>query len=205
MLIHLSFQEIQQLPALQASLRILPSLVVGVILNFTTVGPASSSPFCIRADGWQGLFVDKVPALWLVTLSSVLCAGGPLLMAVAKPELPYWYNPFFAQLLQPVSGDILFTVGLIIVSDVFPQHTQALAGAVFNTASQFGNSLGLAIMQVVSTVTITNSSAASAEPLEALLSGYRNSFWTMFGLMASCVFVGALGLRKTGKVGLKSE
>jgi len=148
--------------------------------------------------------VDKVPALWLVTLSSVLCAGGPLLMAVAKPELPYWYNPFFAQLLQPVSGDVLFTVGLIIVSDGFPEHTQALAGAVFNTASQFGSSLGLAVMQVVSTVTVTNA-AASEAPLEALLSGYRNSFWTMFGLMASCAFLGALGLRKTGKVGLKRE
>ena len=183
-----SFQEVQKLPALQASLRILPSLVVGVILNFTT-----------------GLFVDKVSALWLVSISSILCAGAPLLMALANPSLPYWYNPFFAQLLQPVSGDILFTVGLIIVSDVFPQHTQALAGGVFNTASQFGNSLGLAIMQVVSTVTIAGSGSATSEPVDALLSGYRNSFWTMFALMASCACFGALGLRKTGKVGLKSE
>ncbi|KAI8160256.1 hypothetical protein K4K49_007363 [Colletotrichum sp. SAR 10_70] len=183
----LFFQEVQGLSATETSTRLLPSLVVGIILNFTT-----------------GLFVHKVSARWLVAGSSIVCAGGPVLMALAKPEWPYWYNAFFAQLLQPISGDILFTVGLIIVSEAFPEDTQALAGAVFNAASQFGTSLGLAIMQVVAGV-VTKKAAAREAPIDALLLGYRASFWAMTGFMVLCFALGLVGLHKTGKVGNKKE
>ncbi|KAI8255460.1 putative MFS-type transporter [Colletotrichum sp. SAR 10_98] len=183
----LFFQEVQGLSATETSTRLLPSLVVGIILNFTT-----------------GLFVHKVSARWLVAGSSIVCAGGPVLMALAKPERPYWYNAFFAQLLQPISGDILLTVGLIIVSEAFPEDTQALAGAVFNAASQFGTSLGLAIMQVVAGV-VTKKAAAREAPVDALLLGYRASFWAMTGFMVLCFALGLVGLHKTGKVGNKKE
>ena len=185
--IQYSFQEIQELSAFQASIRILPSLVVGTTLNLTT-----------------GLLVDKFAAVYLVGVSSILCAVSPLLMAVANPSMPYWYNPFFAQLLLPVSGDLLFTVGLIIVSEVFPEDTQGLAGAVFNTASQFGCSLGLTIMQIVSTIT-TKDHENLTSSRDALLAGYRASFWTMFAIMMSCFVLGAFGLRKAGIVGLKRD
>lgn len=64
------------------------------------------------------------------------------MMAVVNPEWSYWYMEFWAQLLAPLAADVLFTVGLVIVSEVFPEDTQALAGAVFNTVAQFGSSLG---------------------------------------------------------------
>ncbi|KJK75561.1 hypothetical protein H634G_08925 [Metarhizium anisopliae BRIP 53293] len=182
----LFFQEVQHLSALQTGLRIIPSLVVGVILNFTT-----------------GLFVDRVPALWLVTGSSVICSISPLLMAAIKVQSPYWTNAFIAQLLSPVSTDVLFTVGLIIISDNFPDDTQALAGAVFNTASQFGQALVLGVMQIVSTV-VTKDNSGKSMPM-AVMEGLRASFWTMFGLMMVCTLWGAVGLRKTGKVGLKRD
>lgn len=176
----------QHLSALQASIRLLPSLVVGTILNLST-----------------GLLVDKVSAFWLVTTSSVLCAGAPLLMALINPAWPYWTSAFVAQILQPVSGDILFTVGLIVVSEAFPEDTQALAGAVFNMAAQFGNALGLAIMQVVSTLISKEASDGTEE--EAALEGYKASFWTMFAMMITCAIIGAWGLRKAGPIGLKKE
>ncbi|THC94265.1 hypothetical protein EYZ11_006238 [Aspergillus tanneri] len=181
----LFFQEVQSLSALEASIRILPSLVVGALLNLVI-----------------GIFVHKVPAFWIVTITSLLCAGSPLLMAVIQPSWPYWGNAFIAQLLQPVSFDALFTVGLIVITDVFPDHTQALAGAVFNTCAQFGSALGLAVLQVVSTV-VTDKS--DREEKKALMDGYRASFWTMFGFMVLCTLIGFCGLRKAGKVGLKRE
>lgn len=180
-----SFQEVQDLSALQASIRILPSLVVGVLLNL-----------------FIGIFVHKVPAFWIVTISSILCAGAPILMAVIQPSWPYWGNAFVAQLLQPVSFDALFTVGLIVITDVFPDHTQALAGAVFNTSAQFGSALGMAILQVISTL-VTDKS--SKEESRALMEGYRASFWTMFGFMILCTGIGFFGLRKAGRVGLKRD
>ena len=163
----------------------LPSLIVGVLINLVI-----------------GLAVHKVPAFWIVTITSILCAGSPLLMAVIQPAWPYWGNAFVAQLLQPISCDALFTVGLIVITDVFPDNTQALAGAVFNTSAQFGCALGLAVMQVVSKV-VTQESAREEE--KALMKGYRASFWTMLGFMAVCAVIGFLGLRKAGRVGLKRD
>lgn len=183
---HLSFQEVQHLSALQASIRLLPSLVVGTVLNLST-----------------GLLIDKVSTFWLVTTSSILCAGAPLLMALINPTWPYWSSAFVAQILQPISGDILFTVGLIVVSEAFPEDTQALAGAVFNMVAQFGNALGLAIMQVVSTLISQEASSGTHE--EIILEGYKASFWTMFALMVTCAVIGAMGLRRAGPIGLKRE
>ncbi|KAL5600754.1 hypothetical protein FOVSG1_006784 [Fusarium oxysporum f. sp. vasinfectum] len=180
------FQEIQYLSAVDAGIRILPSTVVGLGLNLMT-----------------GLIVHKIPAVWLVAVSSLLSSGSPLLMAVINPSWSYWVGAFFAQILLPFSIDVLFTVGLIIVTEVFPEKNQSVAGAVFNTAAQFGNALGLAIVQVVSAA-VTNQKINPKSP-EALLEGYRASFWTLFSLMLVCVLVAALGLRGAGKVGSKRD
>lgn len=123
-------------------------------------------------------------------------------MAVIQPSWTYWGNAFVAQLLQPVSADTLFTIGLIVITNVFSDDTQALAGAVFNTCAQFGSALGLAVLQVISTVVTEQS---EREKTEALMDGYRASFWTMLGFMALCAVIGFFGLRKAGRVGLKRD
>ena len=119
--------------------------------------------------------MHKVPAIWIATISSILCAGSPLLMAVVQPSWSYWADAFIAQMLQPISADALFTVGLLVITDVFPEDTQALAGAVFNTAAQFGTALGLAVTQVISTLVTKNQS--NNEEARAIMEGYRASFW----------------------------
>lgn len=80
-----SFQEVQQLSALQASLRILPSLIVGVAINFAV-----------------GYFIHRIPAMWLVLIASALCAISPLLMALIDPAWPYWYCAFPAQVRNAI-------------------------------------------------------------------------------------------------------
>lgn len=151
----------------------------------------------------MGMFVNRVPAVLIVIISSILAAISPLLMAVIDPESTYWANAFVAQILQPVSADCLITVGLIVVTEVFPTEKHSLAGAVFNTMCQFGTALGLAIMQIVSTLETQKWDGEPRE--EALMKGYRASFWTMFAFMLSCAVIGGWGLRKTGKVGLKKD
>ena len=83
-----SWQEIQSLSALQASVRFLPSMILGTILNIVT-----------------GLIVDKFPVMYLVLISSALSAISPLLMAINSPRWPYWYATFPAQLFEPLSPD----------------------------------------------------------------------------------------------------
>lgn len=159
---------------------------MGAILNITT-----------------GYFIHKIPVIWIVTGSALLSAGAPVLMAVIQPTWPYWTNAFIAQLLTPISADILFTVGLIVISDVFPEDRQAIAGAVFSTATQFGTAFGLAIMQAISA--LVSKDHADMKPVQALMEGYRASFWAMFALMLACCLIGVWGLRKTGKIGLKVD
>jgi MFS family permease len=192
----LYFQEIQNTSTFFTSLRLLPNLLIGVLINLTV-----------------GMFVDKVSARWLVAISSLLCAGAPLMMALVDPDWSYWYMEFWAQSLAPLSGDVLFTVGLLIISDQFPEKTQALAGAVFNTVAQFGMSLGIGICQVVALATSDQASGhgvPEGEPggeadTEGLLKGFQASFWTMFAFGIACVVLAVGGLRKTGKVGLKRD
>jgi nitrate/nitrite transporter NarK len=159
-----------------------------------------------------GIFVDRLPAGWLVVGSSLLCALAPLMMALVNPNWKYYYLELWAQMLAPLSADVLFTVGLIIVSDNFPERTQALAGAVFSTVAQFGTSLGVGVCQVVALGVMGSDVNLSGDPNSAtlegasdMLRGYRAGFWTMFASMVCCVLIAIVGLRRTGKVGLKKD
>lgn len=183
-----SFQEVQHLSGLQASIRILPSLIVGCFVQVFT-----------------GLLVHRIPAFYLVLGALLLSSGAPLLMAVIRPAWPYWYDAFFAQLLSPLSADLLFTVGLLVVSDVFPTRTQALAGAVFNTVAQFGTGTGLTLMAVISSSATQKSGQRNKLGSEALMVGYRASFWAAFAWMVVACVIGAFGLRRMGKVGVKRD
>jgi MFS family permease len=192
-----SFQEIQHVSALTTSLYLLPELITGVLINVLI-----------------GLFVHKVPARWLGAGSAFICAFSPLIMALMPPAWSYWKVAFWAQILTPFSAGVLFTVGLIVVSDSFPEETQALAGAVFNTVAQFGMSLGMGSCQVVALGVQGSASggyehgsgsAFEDQDERAVLKGYRASFWLMFGYMVVCMVVAIVGLRKAGKVGLKKD
>jgi MFS family permease len=183
-----SFQEVQEFSALQASLRILPSTAIGVLLNFTT-----------------GYLIDRAPVFWLVFITTIMTAGSPLVMALISPQLSYWKGAFFAQVLAPLSGDVLFTIGLIIVSEVFPEKDQALAGAVFNTVAYFGMSLGINTMQVVSLLVTEGTQFRDKSSPAALLLGYQASFWAMFALTLACAVICVFGLRNISKIGLKRE
>jgi MFS family permease len=196
----LYFQEIQHASTLTTSLYLLPNLTTGVLTNIAV-----------------GAFVHKVSARWLIAGSALICALSPLGMALMDPSWKYWYLAFWAQVCAPVSADVLFTVGLIIVSDNFPEDMQGLAGAVFSTVAQFGMSLGVGSAQVVA-LGVQSQVGGSASGSgghggdgvgngddKALLRGYRAGFWLMFAYMVACGGIAILGLRKAGRVGLKRE
>ncbi|AEO67968.1 uncharacterized protein THITE_2051060 [Thermothielavioides terrestris NRRL 8126] len=186
----LFFQQVQGISALGASIRVLPSLLAGVLTSILT-----------------GIFVNRMPVLWTVLISSALSATAPLLMAFIRTDQVYWENAFFGQILSPISCDMLFTVGLLIISDVYPKHMQALGGAVFNTCAQLGAAVGLSVAQVVASSVTSNVASSSADKSspDALMKGYRAAFWLMFGCMVAVCFVSALGLRKVGVIGVKRD
>jgi hypothetical protein len=151
------------------------------------------------------MLINKVPVLAAVLSLTILSAIAPLLMAITDPRWPYWYSALWAQLLTPLSIDITLTIGTLIVTDVFPIQTQALAGAVFNTFSQLGVSVGLCILSVISTNVTNTSRYVDAKPSQALLEGYRASFWTLFAWTLTALLIGTVGFRNLGKIGGKKD
>jgi MFS family permease len=148
-------------------------------------------------------------------------------MAIINRDWSWWWCAFWAVLVGPLSADgecnrlmkcvrfnkklmfipniVIFTVANLIITDVFPPNTQALAGAVFSTVSQFGTSIGITISAIISASVTNKSPYVSKKSPDALMLGYRAVFWTIFGILILSFAVGALGLRKVGKVGLKRE
>ncbi|KAK4504447.1 hypothetical protein PRZ48_005363 [Zasmidium cellare] len=184
----LFFQQVQLSTPLTAGLKILPQVLTGALLNALV-----------------GTFVNKTPIHLLVLAGNILQAGSPLLMATINPTWPYWTSAFFAQLLAPLSVDILFTVGTIVVSNAFPAKEQALGGAVFNTFAQLGTSVGLCGMSVIQESVTKASGVEDKESPEAVMEGLRAAFRAMVGMMGCACVVGAVGLRRVGKVGVKRD
>ncbi|KAJ5919435.1 hypothetical protein N7466_010378 [Penicillium verhagenii] len=184
----LFFQEVQRLSAIQAALRFLPNVIIGIVINLGT-----------------GLLIHRLRANYLVIITSAFSAISPLLMALIDPDWSWWYCVFWAMLLGPLSADAIFTVANLIIADSFSPETQGLAGAVFNTIAQFGTSIGLTIFAIISASVTDGSSYRNKSSSEALMAGYRAVFWACFGLLLVAIGVSVCGLRHVGKVGLKRE
>ncbi|KAH7327420.1 major facilitator superfamily domain-containing protein [Rhexocercosporidium sp. MPI-PUGE-AT-0058] len=209
----LFFQEIQHLTPLSTSLRFLPTVVCGLLTNIAT-----------------GLLVRKIPATYLVGISSAFSALACVLMAVVRPEWNYWVCAFWAVGLSPMSSDVLYTISNLIITSSFPPTKQSLAGGVFNTVSQIGNSVGLTVGAVIaasvsastSSIASTSSSASfsfsksgtgtpgqrgggvgrgNGDDVTRMLDGYRATFYACFAAMIIVVGVGGWGLRGAGRVG----
>jgi hypothetical protein len=85
---HDSFQEVQNLSALQTSLRFLPTVVCGIGANIAT-----------------GFLVKNTKASYLVAGSSICSAIAAALMAVVNPGWSFWKCASIAIFLSPMSSD----------------------------------------------------------------------------------------------------
>ncbi|EEP81321.1 predicted protein [Uncinocarpus reesii 1704] len=189
----LYFQRIQNLSALQASVRFIPMVISGALINIAT-----------------GLLVPRIKANVLCLAAAIVSAIAPLLMAVARPEWSYWTAPFFSVGLIPVSADTLFTVSNLVITSTFPPRMHGLAGGVFNTISQIGMSVGLAVTAVVANA-VTGAAGSSngvgrdAGAVDAVLKGYKAAYWMSFAASAVIVALSWWGLRGIGRIGLKED
>lgn len=182
------FQDVQHLNPTEASLRFLPAPVSGAISNILI-----------------GAIVHRVSANWLVLGGCTLSTIGPLVMAFATPTSSYWSHGFLANVFNPTGADSLFTIANLLITSVFHSKTQALAGGVFNTISQIGKSVGLALVAVIAASVTANSDYQNKESPNALLEGYRATFWFNFGLVLLTIAISLYGLRRVGNVGHKRD
>ena len=171
-----------------------------------------------------GLLISRVKVRTLaVTSGLVALIGGPL-MATIDVHQSYWLAAFWAMLLSPVSCDgtyplsisgvalgfghfltmtVLFTVANLVISDAYPADVQSLAGGVLNEVGQFGNSVGLAVTAAIAASVTEHSKRTDSK--DALMQGYRASFWAIFAATAAVVGITFVGLKKGGLVGKKED
>jgi len=190
----LYFQVSQRLDALQTALRFLPLVVAGLGTNMVAA-----------------VIMDRVNAGLVGLIGGIISAASPLVFALQEPSWSYWVSAFIAIVVSPISTDLLFNVSNLVITTNFPGKSQALAGGVFNTVAQLGNSIGLAVTAMIAAGvsdaagrdTTTTSENLAYDP--ALLKGYRSGFWMCFAAAVISTAISSLGLYKAGKVGKKKE
>jgi hypothetical protein len=98
---------------------------------------------------------------------------------------------------------VLYTISNLIIADAFPSSKQSLAGGVFNTVSQIGNSVGLTVGAVIAAS--VSASTSNPDSIYSKEQGFKATFWACFASMVLVALIAMVGLRKAGKVGLKNE
>ncbi|KAJ3939617.1 uncharacterized protein N0V96_010400 [Colletotrichum fioriniae] len=186
--IMLYFQKVQGISALQSSLRFLPHVVMGTLVNI--------------AAAW---LVSRIKVQTLGAVSAVITTAAPILMATVSLDGNYWFGPFWAMVLSPVNADALFTVSNLIISDAFPADVQSLAGGVFSEIGQIGNAVGLAVTAAIAASVTEHSVVFHDDAREARMEGYRAAFWTIFAATVAVLIIVVGGLRKGGTVGKKDD
>lgn len=182
------FQNVQGLSALDAAWRFLPVSVSGAIAAFVT-----------------GAILHIVRSDVIMTVTTVVSAVSPILMAFANPKWTYWAAGFPSVFLNSICADSLFTVSNIIISSSFPEETQGLAGGVFNTVSQIGRAVGFTMVALTSNVVTDRSSIEDKSSPEALMVGYRASYWLLFGMYVVSLVVSVWGLRGVAHIGQEKK
>lgn len=182
------FQDVQKVSPLQASIRFLPAPVAGTLSNIV-----------------MGLIAHKVNADKPVLVGNVVSAISPLIVALSNPRASYWEFSFPAMALNAVGADTLFTVSNLVITSVFPEKTQGLAGGVFNTVSQIGKTVGLATAAVIAASVTADSKYEDKQSPDALFVGYQAAYWYSFALCLLTVVINFWGLKNIGKVGAKKD
>ena len=188
MLLTFFFQEVQMLNATKTSIRFLPAPVVGLFVNVL-----------------MGLIIHRVRANWAIIIGTLISCVSPLLTALMKPQDSYWEFVFPSVALNALGPDVLFTASNLIITDAFPDRTQALAGGVFNTVAQIGKSVGLALTAVIANSVSLNLDHTNRTEASVLFAGYQAAWWFILAITALSILVSLVGLRHIGKLGLKRE
>lgn len=124
-----------------------------------------------------GLMLPYLRPSLAVPVACLMSSVAPILLAalcrVNGPE--YWRAVFEAMAINPLGADVIYTIANLVVTDAFPQKTQALAGGVFNMIAQIGKSVGIATTAIIAAR--VTAEAEENDIKEALLLGYRAGWW----------------------------
>lgn len=129
----LYLQRIKHLTALEITVRLLPMVVSGVLVNVVC-----------------GLILHRISNKLLTGIGALAYTASFLILSFMKEDAIYWAYIFPALVLIVVGADIQFNVTNMYVMSSLPPSQQSIAGGIFNTVSKLCNTLGLGIATSVS-------------------------------------------------------
>ncbi|KAG6811561.1 hypothetical protein H0H92_006865 [Tricholoma furcatifolium] len=129
-----------------------------------------------------------------------------MLFAIINPNAVYWAYGFPAAILAVFGADFVFASGTLFIAKVAEPHEQSLAGALFQTMTQIGTSLGVTVTTVIFdrvTLQIANGDAAiiASPPLKS----YHAAFWGAFAFGILAILLSILFFNGVGVVGHRNE
>ena len=175
------FQNIKRDSTIRAGIQFIPTCVAGAAANLT-----------------MALIISRARGDWIIYGATTASSVAPLLMALIRPNWSYWAGPFPAVTLNAIQGDVFYTIANLLITSSFPDKTQALAGAVFNTVAQVGKSVGVTLSALVSDSVSADSVTTGPGKL---LEGYHAAFWFSLAMSLATLFFSFWGLHGIGKVG----
>ncbi|KAJ8519130.1 hypothetical protein ONZ45_g3885 [Pleurotus djamor] len=191
--VQLYYQDYQRLSPVQTMVRVLPMFIAGILCNFLVAQ-----------------VVGRVPIVYIVVLGASVTSTASLLFAVINPATTYWAFGFPAAVFSVWGADFVFSSGTLFVATTVAPHEQSLAGALMQTMTQLGTTLGVPVTTIVFNRVVEQKSRAmrwrlnstgSNAPRPALLEGYKAAQWCAFGFGALAVLLALISLPGVGVVG----
>ncbi|KAF5360303.1 hypothetical protein D9758_009104 [Tetrapyrgos nigripes] len=175
----LYYQDYMGYEPLRTVVRLIPMFVTGIICNVVFAA-----------------VIGHVPMVLLVAFGTCLTGCAGLLFAVINPDAPYWAFGFPAAILSVTGADFVFATGTIFVAKVCLPHEQSVGGAVFQTMTQLGTSLGVTVSTIV-----FNRVLVQHAPRPAQLDAYKAAQWTNFAFGMFATLLTVIFLRRVGIIG----
>ncbi|EIM85299.1 efflux transporter [Stereum hirsutum FP-91666 SS1] len=190
--VQLYYQNYADLSPILTMVRMLPMFITGVVCN-----------------GIIALIIGRVDVLYIIVFGTLLTSFSNVFFAMINPDAPYWAFGFPAAILSVFGADFVFAAGSLFIAKVSLPHEQSVAGALFQTMTQLGTALGLAVTTIVydrvlatqsSLLGVTIDTSGTNAPKPAQLKAYQAAEWTAFGF-GILGMVLSLFLRGVGIVG----
>ncbi|KAK4448142.1 major facilitator superfamily-domain-containing protein [Podospora aff. communis PSN243] len=156
-------QDLQRLAPLDVAVRLIPQAVAGLLYNIIA-----------------GNVLHRINNTFLIAVGSTSYVASNVLLALMRPESPYWAFIFPSLILSVVGADFQFNVANMYVMQSLPSHQQALAGGIFNTIFR----LGMAVSLGISTAVFTTAKSAP-QTLGDPMWPYAKAFQTSIGMSAA--------------------
>ncbi|KAG2739349.1 efflux transporter [Suillus brevipes Sb2] len=193
--VQLYYQNYILLTPMQTMLRFIPLFIVGCLCNV-----------------FVAMSVGKLPLVIFAVSGTLLTASAAIMFAVIDTTASYWVSGFPATIVVVFGADFVYASGTIFIAKIAPPHERSVAGALFQTMTQLGGAVGLAVSTLVFNVVVANESAnagvtvnstGSNAPRSAQLKGYRSAQWTCASFVLSAALLAAIFLYGVGIVGDK--